>query len=281
MRPFLLVFLAAIGVASPAAGQATKRVVIPNVAAFVLGANGSLYGTEVRFFNPTSLPKRFVVVDWIGSEGWKSLEFTVPAGATAPVGGWNIYNSTAKADGHSRFGAAVCEVDDGMVVLSRMLQTTIPSSYDPGPSRRCSQGTGGVNGPPLGTGCVDGVGPTIEFGRDFFNPGEKMELLGLDDPVVEDNRTNLVIINPDPETSTALVEVHDSVGALFQKTFFVPGRTYFQISDLYSLPEFRPRPADVFLGSASRATVLCSTRCYAMGYVISNVNNTISVSAPR
>jgi hypothetical protein len=286
----LLVFLAAICAALPATA---KRVVIPNVAAFVLGANGSLYGTEVRFYNPTSGPLRFTVVDWIGSEGWKSLEYTVPAGAILPVGGWLLYNRNAKADGNSRFGAAVCEVEDGMIVLSRMLQATIPSAYDPGPGNGwCSEGSGGIHDPPLGTGCVTGVGPTIEFSRDFFSPGEAMDLLALDDPTTENNRTNLVIINPDDAPGTASVEVHDSMGRLYQKAFVVPGRTYFQISNLYSLPEFRPVAAGggpgpgfpgqyATYGSPSRATVRCTTRCYAMGYVVSNFNNTVSVSAPR
>lgn len=278
MRIRLTVFLAAICAASPATA---KRVVIPNVAAFVLGANGSLYGTEVRFINPTSSSKQFACRDWIGSEGWQPLEYTVPAGATLPVGGWTLYNLSAKADGQSRFGAAICDVEDGMIVLSRMLQATAPSAADPGPGNRCSEGTGGILDPPFGTGCVTGIGPTIEFGRDFFGPGEVIELLALDDPTIENNRTNLVIINPDPVSSTALVQVHDSMGKLYQKSFDIPGRTYFQISNLYSLLEFRPRVVDVTFGSPSRATVQCSTRCYAMGYVISNFNNTVSVSAPR
>jgi hypothetical protein len=279
VRIRLLVFLAAICAASPAAA---KRVVIPNVAAFVVGANGSLYGTEVRFINPTASSKQFACTDWIGSEGWQPLEYTVPAGAILPVGGWVLYNLNAKADGQPRFGAAVCEVEDGMIVLSRMLQATIPSAYDPGPgSGWCSNGTGGIHDPPLGTGCVTGVGPTIEFSRDFFSPGEVMELLALDDPTTENNRTNLVIINADPGPSTALVQVHDSVGKLYQKSFDIPGRTYYQISNLYGLLEFRPRVVDFTFGSPSRATVQCSTRCYAMGYVISNFNNTVSVSAPR
>ena len=284
MKRFVPVFLTLLYLTSPAAAQSTRRVVIPNVAAFVLGANGSLYGTEVRFYNPTASPKRFVFVDWIGSEGWKPLEYTIPAGGILPVGGWTVFNGDAFVTGESKYGAAVCEIEDGLIVVSRMLQTTVPNQYTGIPGR-CSEGTGGANlpypTPPPGAGCVAGIGPTLEFSRDFFLPGEPMELLVLDDPTVEKNRTNLVIVNPDSRPSTVVVQVHDSVGKLYEKSFEVPGRTYFQISDLYSLPEFKPRLGDFSFGSPSRAMVRCSTRCYAMGYVISNFNNTVSAVAPR
>ena len=289
MRPFFPALLALLSLSTPAPAQTTHRVVIPNVAAFVLGRNGSLYGTEIRFYNPTSSSKRFVFVDWIGTEGWKPLEDTVLPGGTLPIGGWTVFNNDAVVTGESKYGAAVCEIDDGLIVLSRELQASVPSQYQPPPlSTRCPEWLGGANNPPPGTGCVTGIGPTIEFSRDFFRPDEPMELLGLDDPtvgpVLPANRTNLVIINPDTETSTALVQVHDSVGQLYEKTFDVPARTYFQITDLYSLPEFRPGKipgVGYFYGSPSRATVTCSTRCYTMGYVISNFNNTVSMSAPR
>jgi hypothetical protein len=292
VRIRLLVFLAAICAALPATA---KRVVIPNVSAFVLGKNESLYGTEVRFYNPTSTTKRFVVVDWIGTEGWKPFEYTVVPGGILPIGGWILFNGDALVTGEMKYGAAVCEIDDGLVVFSRMLQATVPNPLTGIPGR-CSEGTGGANlpypVPPPNAGCVTGIGPTVEFGRDFFAPGEAMELLALDDPTIENNRTNLVIINPDSVASTALVQVHDSYGRPYEKTFAVPARTYFQVNDLYSLPEFRPLavgggPSPGFpgeyptYGSPSRATVRCTTRCYAMGYVVSNFNNTVSASAPR
>lgn len=55
------------------------------------------------------------------------------------------------------------------------------------------------------------------------------------------------------------------------------------MNDIYDLPELHELEelSEDTAYFAHRATVTCSTRCYAIGYVISNHNNTVSVVEPR
>ncbi len=70
-----------------------REVLIPNVVAFARGSYGSLWGTEIRLINPTSSPKSFRVVDWIGSPRQVPYAVTVLPGETVISGGFGLYTA--------------------------------------------------------------------------------------------------------------------------------------------------------------------------------------------
>lgn len=108
-----------------------KEILIPNVVAFARGSYSSLWGTEIRIINPTSSPKSFRVVDWIGSPRQRPYQVTVLPGETVVRGGFGLYTALWQQSpvlevlDEAEYGAAVCEVDEGLLVLSRMLTTTV------------------------------------------------------------------------------------------------------------------------------------------------------------
>jgi hypothetical protein len=90
-------------------------------------------------------------------------------------------------------------------------------------------------------------------------------------------------VNGDPVESTISIVVTNATGTTARIDRTVPGRTYYQLNDIYDLPELHELEelSEDTAYFAQRATVTCSTRCYAIGYVISNHNNTVSVVEPR
>ena len=92
MRALTSIALAALALLT-ASESAAREILIPNVVAFARGSYDSLWGTEIRLINPTSSPKSFRVVDWIGSPRQVPYEVTVPAGQTVSVGGFRLYSN--------------------------------------------------------------------------------------------------------------------------------------------------------------------------------------------
>lgn len=267
-----------------------REVLIPNVVAFARGSYGSLWGTEIRLINPTSSPKSFRVVDWIGSPRQVPYAVTVLPGETVISGGFGLYTAfvqnpqSMSVIEEPEFGAAICEADEGLLVLSRMLTTTVsnPPGLE-GPSI-CAPNAGEYvySGTVLLGVCNYGVGPILYADKSFFPPGLPQQLLMLN-PRRNHYRTNLVVVNGDEVESTVSIVVTEATGTTARIDRKVPGRTYFQLNDIYALPELEGLEAlsettDHF---AQRAVVTCSTRCYAIGYVIANQNNTVSVVEPR
>jgi hypothetical protein len=148
----------------------------------------------------------------------------------------------------------------------------------------CSPNSGGyVYAGPFDFGaCNWGVGPILYADQSFFEPGVQQNLLMLN-PRRNHYRTNLVVVNGDIEEASVSIVVTNATGTTAPIALKVPGRTYFQLNDIFALPELRgleelSEDTGYF---AQRATVTCSTRCYAIAYVISNHNNTVSVVEPR
>ncbi|MBK8595713.1 MAG: hypothetical protein IPN83_09020 [Holophagales bacterium] len=134
---------------------------------------------------------------------------------------------------------------------------------------------------PFGT-CNWGVGPMLYADRSFFAPGRPQNLLMLN-PRRNHYRTNLVVVNGDPQEASVTVEVMAAAGKKATLTLTVPGKTYYQVNDIYALPELEPLETaseDIrFFGQ--RAVVTCTTRCFAIAYAIASDNNTVSIVEPR
>jgi hypothetical protein len=289
MRALTSIALAALALLT-AAESAAREILIPNVVAFARGSHDSLWGTEVRLINPTTSPKSFRVVDWIGSPRQVPYEVTVPAGQTKTVGGFQLYANwphgtpPLEVTDQAEFGAALCEADEGLITLSRVLTSTVAASPEDERITICSPNSGEYVYPPRApfAACNWGVGPILYADRSFFEPGALQNLLMLN-PRRNHYRTNLVIVNGDPMESTVSIVVTNATGTTARVDRTVPGRTYYQLNDIYDLPELRglEELSEDTAYFAQRATVTCSTRCYAIGYVISNHNNTVSVVEPR
>lgn len=267
-----------------------REILIPNVVAFARGSYDALWGTEIRLINPTSTAKSFRVVDWIGSPGQVPFETSIPPGETAIVGGYGLYtafvqhNTLPPVTGEAEYGAAVCEAEEGLVVVSRVLTMTVPESPEPSRMSICSPNAGEyvyTGAYPLSV-CNYGVGPVLYAERTLFDPGVPQNLLMLN-PRRNHYRTNIVIVNGDAQESTVSILVRNATGTTARVERTIPARTYFQMNDVYSLPELRQLEdlSEMIEHFAQQAVVTCSTRCYAIGYVISNHNNTVSVVEPR
>lgn len=275
----------------PAGASTAEEILIPNVVAFARGANDSFWGTEIRLINPTTSPKTFRVVEWIGSPRARPFSKVVGAGETLVVGGWELYTDWGDnggglyPTGQAEYGAAVCEAEDGLIVVSRTLTSTVREPGGPGPPWTCSGNSGGFRYRPdifpFNT-CNWGVGPMLYADRSFFEAGRPQHLLMLN-PRRNRYRTNLVIVNGDEEEASVSVEVLAAAGRSATLTFQVSGKTYHQLNDIYALPELESLELDSedirFFGQ--RAVVTCSTRCFAIAYAISNENNTVSIVEPR
>jgi hypothetical protein len=265
-------FLAA-ALATPAAQGA--EILLPALAARVEGANSAIWASEVRVTNFSSAPRTIRIVDWIGSPGWIPSAYAIPPEATTSISGWAIYAGSRANENSLRsrnpFGAAVADVEDGLSVQTAILTGNPRGVYGPalGDSARCSEWTGGwlydVGGVfyPDGTvtgddGCNEGAGPVIDNDSGFFSP--------------------------DAVAATVTLSLFPADGSSpVISTFTVGARTVFQINDIFAPRYFgsvRTRN-EALKAAAARATIVSTTRLYPLAYVISNQNNTVSLSLPR
>ena len=289
-------FLAA-ALATPAAQGA--EILLPALAARVEGANSAIWASEVRVTNFSSAPRTIRIVDWIGSPGWIPSAYAIPPEATTSISGWAIYAGSRANENSLRsrnpFGAAVADVEDGLSVQTAILTGNPRGVYGPtlGDSARCSEWTGGwlydVGGVfyPDGTvtgddGCNEGAGPVIDNDSGFFSPGTTILLPWLHTD--SKRRVNLSLINPDAVAATVTLSLFPADGSSpVISTFTVGARTVFQPSDIFAPRYFgsvRTRN-EALKAAAARATIVSTTRLYPLAYVISNQNNTVSLSLPR
>ena len=95
---------------------------------------------------------------------------------------------------------------------------------------------------------------------------------------------NLSLINPDPVAAKVTLSLFPTDGSSpVVSTFTVDARTVFQINDIFAPRYFgavRTRN-DALKAAAARTTIVSTTRLYPLAYVISNQNNTVSLSLPR
>jgi hypothetical protein len=274
------------------------EVLLPALAAHVEGANSAVWASEVRVTNLSSAPRTFRIVDWIGTPGWIPSEYSIPPGATTSISGWAIYAGSRANESSLRlpnpFGAAVADVEEGLVVQTAVLTGNPRGVFGTlGDTARCSEWTGGwdyeVGGifNPDGTvtgedGCNEGAGPVIDNGSNFFPAGTSILLPWLHtDPK---RRVNLSLINPDAVAADVTVSLFPADGSSpVVSRLTVPARTVSQINDIFSPALFGAVRArnDALKAAAARATIVSTTRLYPLAYVISNQNNTVTISLPR
>ncbi len=267
----------------PAFGE---TIVLPNVTGFAIGAQNALWSTEVRIMNLTESVKRLRVVEWIGVDGaLQTLE--IQPGETRIVSGWELIYGGARGSVVSLdediYGAAVCEKDEGLLVQSAILTLThIGTGL--GLDYPCESWRGGHEIGNSGISCNDGSGPVLTHDHDFFAAGRDIRIPWLFSNVGA-KRQNLVLINPDTVPSIVAISITSADGKLtWTNTVTVAPRSFHQINQLFDQPEWKefPRAAGQYQleHPAARATIRATTRLYALGYVISWINNTVTVSLP-
>ncbi len=260
-------------------GLAADAVLVPIVAG-VHGQKDASWETEVRITNRTDAPKRFNIVDWIGTPGWKATAYVVAPHSTTSLGGAQVFGAFVRSPGVA--GLAICEADTGLVVRSAVLAGIWTGGG--GAQDGCSSfDGGGVESPCFG---LPGAGPIIE-GLVFTSTGQDVEIPWLHSAF--DRRTNLVLINPDDSGAVITVSIVSQDGSSTQSmSYEVAGRSYNQINDLFSQePWSAIRTANAGIqtsfggGAAASATITSDKRLLAMAYVISDHNNSLTISLPR
>lgn len=268
--------LAACTLLAPSA-RAADRILVPIVAA-VHGQNEVLWETEIRFFNRTDSPRQVLIVDWIGSPAWPANDLPsqlwVPARSILSVGGGDLFFTRMPASGAA--GLAVIDADDGLLVQTAVLSGSWGPDAD---SQFCPSFNGGGE---IACRGRSGAGPIIE-NLAFASPGEPVFLPWLHTD--ESRRTNLVLINPDAVPAHVTVSVQSQDGLTTKsEDQILPPHSYNQTNDLFAgLPWSAIREANVayFKTAGASARIVSDSRLLAMGYVISNVNNSLTVSTPH
>lgn len=266
--------LAALVLFAPTAIAAD--VLIPVVAG-VHGRNEVLWETEVRVVNRTDERRSFSIVDWIGTPGFRPMTYSVPPRSTMSLGGADVFNESVPASGAA--GLAVLEADSSLLLQSAVLS----GSWAPGEGHDFCPGYDG-GGADSCRGFA-GAGPIIE-NLVFSGPGQTIFLPWLHSE--QSRRTNLVLVNPSDVAAHVTVSVQSQDGLTTTTgTYTLAPRSYNQVNDLFSQgpwTEIRVANSNTFggfKGASASATIVSDTRLLAMGYVISNVNNSLTVSLPH
>lgn len=268
-RAICLVSIFSVVAACP---LAASTILVP-IVAYAHGQNDASWITEVRIANRTDSPKQFRVVDWIGTPGWKATTYAVAPHSTTSIGGAALFGAFVPPVA----GLAICEADSGLLVQSAVLSGTWTGGG--GVSYFCPSYDGG--GLPLACPGLSGAGPIID-GLLFSSPGQDVYVPWLH--TEETRRTNLVLINPDGEAAHVRVAIQSQDGlTTLTETFVLAPRSYNQMNDAFSRePWSAIRTANQEIGgAAAAATVSSDTRLLAMAYVISNYNNSVTISLPR
>ncbi len=284
-----------------AAGQRARadQIVLP-VAVYAYGANYSLWGSEVRVTNPTAGALSFRVVDFVGilSLGlpFNPATFTVAGGATGSWGAYELLSPPRAicADFGAGgiflevpyFGALVVEADAGLSAQSAIL-TGVRNPNAGGPSDTCSYSKcpswqGGYEHLLANADwCNQGAGPIMDGTGRFYSPGAGIFLSWLH--THPSRRTNVTFYNPDPSAATVTITVKPADGSAgATATVPVPAHSAYQLNDIFSSPPFDAvRTENGDANVAATATIASTTRLYAIGWVISNENNTVSISVPK
>lgn len=270
--PRALAFLLGLSVCTPLSGQ---EVLVPGIAGRVVGAFGSDWATEIRITNPSSTPKSFSTTDWIGTPGWRPKTWTVPAGQILAISGTELFGDPeALADRTPYFGAVVASADDGLLAQAAILAGVHRTGGDG--MVLCPSWSGGYAGPEFS--CNTGAGPVITATR-FYAPGRDFSVPWLNTDA--SRRTNVSFINPDQADAEVSVEVSAADGAVVQsEVLVVAAHGILQLDDVFASRWRNARDHNGYPRSAARLSVRGSTRLYAMAWVISKDNNTVSASTP-
>jgi hypothetical protein len=270
--------LLAVACLLPVFSARGAEVVIPTIVTFSTGYNDSVWGSEVRVINRTAMPKRFAVVDWIGAPNFGPKEYEVAPGAVLSLGGWQIYNyqCCAPPSDSSPAGVAILEVDDGLLVQSVVLSGVFRLFADGG----CAPWNGGFPSGPQP--CNWGAGPIVDGINGFVPAGQELFLPWLHTD--RNRRTNILLVNPDTVTSNVTIDITSQDGKkTVSAAYRVGPHSLMQLNQIFSKEPFiqiRDYHETGF-AAAAYAVIHADTRLYAVGYVISNDNNTETISLPR
>lgn len=259
-----------------AATRLSAATVLVPVAARVHGQNDAYWAVELRVMNRTDAVRTFSIQDWIGTDGWKPATYTVPAHTTMSLGGADIFNAPLPLSGAA--GLAIIDADPEVLAQSAVLA----GIWRPGGvTFSCPSFDGG--GSLSDCGGLAGAGPLIDS-LAFVPPAHALFIPWLHTD--EARRTNLVIINPDdaPAHVSVAIVSQDGLTMHTEQYVFSP-RSYNQLSDVFARPPWSEiRTANLripFGGAAAAATITSDTRLVGMAYVISNDNNSLTISLPR
>jgi hypothetical protein len=288
MRSLRYLFLSAALL--PVFAVHAERVVLP-VAIFAAGANQSLWATEIRATNHTSGDLMLHVADFVGVSAnlsFASGDYVVPAGQTRSFGAYDLLSpdllqcgnlSCAVGPGATYFGAFVIDLDPGVSMEAAILTGTGVVFSGLEGTAACNAWEGGYFSRP--EACVQGVGPLLENTGDFRPPSTPIVLSWLH--TQPSRRTNVTFYNPDPEPASITLTVTSAdVLSSAHTSITVPAHSVSQINDIFSSPPFDAvRSHNGTATAAASASIVSTTRLYAIGWVISNQNNTVTISTPR
>jgi len=257
------------------AGSVVGSQVLVPVVARAHGRNDALWASELRISNRGTVSRRFVVVDWIGTAGWRPQTMDVPAQATVSRGGADLFNASLPATG--AVGLAICEVEPDLLVQAAVLSGV----WSPGGvSYSCPPFDGG--GPGDCGGSV-GAGPIVED-LTFAAPRETITVPWLHTDFFR--RTNLVLVNAEAVPTRVVVTITAQDGVTSSSAALtLPPRSYNQLDDLFSTAPWTDiREANLstpFGGASASASVVSEGRLLALAFIISNENNSLTISVPH
>lgn len=277
----------------PVLAARSERVVLP-VAIFAAGANESLWATEVRATNHTSGDLMLHVVDFVGILSNLSFvpgDYVVSAGQVRSFGAYNLLSPTLSQCSTNEcgvgifatyFGAFVIDVEPGISMEAAILTGTsaVPlTSF--GGHFLCNVWEGGYLNLNAQEACVQGAGPLLTNTGDFRPASTPIALSWLHTQPTR--RTNVTFYNPDPEPASVTLTVTSADGlSSANTTITVPAHSVSQLNDIFSSPPFDAiRSHNGTATAAASATLVATTRLYAIGWVIGNQNNTVTISAPH
>ncbi len=294
MRFILLIALFA------AVPSRAERIVVP-VSVIASGANGSLWTTEIRVTNATASDLSFHTVDFVSLPPAESNSFywrfqpatyTVPAGTIRAFGAYELI-LPALTDGGCHdlgctvsafspyYGAYEIDLDNGLTLEAAMLTGSAPPPTGFPVLYQCRSWEGGYVPQQGSLACDEGAGPLVRASRTYSPPSAPVNLTWLHTHATR--RTNVTFYNPDPVSATVTLTVTSADGlSTVSSPVTVPAHSPVQINDIFSSPPFDAiRAHNGTTTAAARATIVSTTRLYAIGWVISNQNNTVTISEPR
>ncbi len=277
MRHHLALLCSALLVTSGTA--LAGEVLLPSVTGRAIGAFQSDWASEIRVTNLSLTERTFAVTDWIGSPGWRPKTWLVPPGQVVSISGFEIFTDpNALPYNLPYFGAAIATIDEGLIVQVAILSDDhFVGALPADGGGICPTWAGGYLG--HWEECNHGAGPVIDA-TSFFPADRAISLLWLSTD--SGHRTNVCLINPDPVNAEVSIDVFSADGTLVTSDAVqVTAHGLLQLDDVFGS---RWRPARSTNGtsvSAARAVVYSPTRLYPLAWVISNRNNTVSVSLPR
>ena len=243
-----------------------QTILLPIVGG-VHGVNNAQWEVEVRAINRSDVTKHLAVVDWIGTPNWKPTSYDVPPHSTLSVGGWPFAGGGTSAVS----GTAVCTADDGLLVQAAVLT----GWWSAGLQEPCWSFDGGYF---ICLGPVGG-GPIVE-GLAFTPAGDETFLPWLHTFI--NRRTNLSLTNPDDVPAHVTVSITSQDGMTTRSAeYVVPAHSLVQLNDLFVTEPWDAIRAIQRGGSAATAIIKSDTRLLALAYVISNEDNSLTISVPH